>query len=388
MNLNDLQNRMGQIVEEQRSLYAKPEFTTDDDAKDKLLDNEFRSIEAKVQKIKENELRSATLAKLQFEAEKGGSKAKNGVDELRALRGILSNDPTIMSELRAAQSSAVAADGGFTVPVTLMNEIEKGLKAFGGLRAVARVLTTSTGEILNFPTVDDTAKTGTIKDQNADNGSAVKVVFGNVPISAYKLSSGVLQIPRELITDSQFDINTLLAELIVERVARLYSAYLVTGTGTAEPQGVVTGAGVGVSAAASAITADNVLDLIASVDRAYRGSSSFGVAMNDATETALRKLKDGNGQYLWQMGDIKAGTPSSIWNTPIIVDNGFASIGTGSVSMVAGDFSKLIVREVGSGVLARSEERYFEFDQVGVMFTRRVDSKVINAGAIKKLTHA
>jgi HK97 family phage major capsid protein len=393
MELLEIQARMGSIVSEQRALndkYGAKEWVAEDRSIDDNLNAEYKRLEGVVERTKIAEQREAALAKVEFKKKEiQDTSGKDALTaEMRGLRAFLLNDRKVMDELRAAQSSVVNADGGYTVPTTLFNEIDKALVAFGGIRSVSRILTTSTGNPLDMPTVADTANVGAIVAQNADAGGATKVAFGTKQMNSYKISSGVLQIPNELIRDSQFDIVPFLVDLIVERVARKYSTFAITGTGSGQPQGVTIGASTGITAAVSALTADNILDLIHSVDPAYRTSKNFAVACNDATIKAIRKFKDTNGQYIWQMGNIQLGAPSTIWNVPIVTDQGFADIGVSTVSMLAGDFSKYVIREVGSGELRQSTERYFELDQLGILYQRSVDMIVTNSAAIKKLTHA
>jgi HK97 family phage major capsid protein len=393
MELLEIQTRMGKIVSEQRALNDQnvgKDWAAEDTATDTALDSEYRRLEADVTRIKTAEQREAALAKVEYKKKEiQDTSGKSALDaEIRGLRAFLLNDHKVMDELRAAQSSVVNADGAYTVPTTLFNEIDKALVAFGGIRSVSKILTTSTGNPFDMPTVADTGNVGALTAQNADAGGATKVAFGTKQLNSYKISSGVLQIPNELIRDSQFDIVPFLVDLIVERVARKYSTYAITGTGSSQPQGVTIGASTGITAAVSALTADNILDLIHSVDPAYRTSKNFAVACNDATIKTIRKFKDSNGQYIWQMGNIQTGAPSSIWNVPIVTDQGFADIGVSTISMLAGDFSKYVIREVGSGELRQSTERYFELDQLGILYQRSVDMIVTNSAAIKKLTHA
>ena len=166
--------------------------------------------------------------------------------------------------------------------------------------------------------------------------------------------------------------------------------YFVTGTGSSEPQGVVTGSSLGVTAAsATAVTFDEIIDLINSVDPAYQASASFGLAMNNSTKAAIRKLKDSNGQYLWQAG-LTANDPDTILGKPVVVLQEMADIATGEKTIIAGDMSKFVIRDAGPVRLARMDERYRDYDQTGFVAFARVDSIVIDAGTnpIKHLIQA
>ena len=263
------------------------------------------------------------------------------------------------------------------------------MKAYGGVYNLAGRLNTGNGAPLEYPTMDDTSNLGEIVGENAEITGATKLAFSKVDFGAFMYTSKFITIPNSLIEDSQFDIQGLVAAAVGERVGRIQAQHFVSGTGTGQPQGIVTGASAsGVTVAATAITADNILDLIHSIDPAYRGVPSFGLMMNDSTLKVIRKLKNSQGDYIWQMGDIRTGAPQTIWGVPVYVDNGFASIGASAASMVVGDFSKYVVRDVTNARLVRTTERFIEFDQVGYNFLQRKDARVIQPSAIKKLVHA
>jgi HK97 family phage major capsid protein len=113
-------------------------------------------------------------------------------------------------------------------------------------------------------------------------------------------------------------------------MGRIANAKLTTGSGSSDVEGIVTNSAAGVTAAsATAVTADEIIDLVHSVDPEYRQSPNAAIMMNDSTLTAIRKLKDGNGNYLWQMGDFQIGTPQNILGYPVVVNQDMDSIATG-----------------------------------------------------------
>ena len=288
-----------------------------------------------------------------------------------------------------AQSLTDSA-GGYTVPEGFSNELEKSLLAFGGPRKVARVIRTSSGNDLPWPTVNDTGNTGRLLSENAAI-TETAVTFGSKTFSAYKFSSDSVLVSSELMQDSAFNLASEVGAMLGERLGRCEAGYFTTGTASSQPGGIVTGAGAGVTAAsATAIAADELFELVHSVDPAYRGQSSCGWMMHDNVLLALRKLKDGNDQYLWQEG-MSAGEPDRLLGHPITINQNMASsVATGEITVLFGAMAKFIIRDAGSVRLYKLEERYRDNDQTGFVAFKRSDSGVIDAGTdpIKKLTQA
>src|SRR6185312_4367995 len=105
--------------------------------------------------------------------------------------------------------------------------------------------------------------------------------------------------------------------------------------------GVVTASTLGKTAAAvAAVTYDEIIDLIHSVDPAYRQSPKVRFMFNDLTLAAIRKLKDGDGSYIWTMGDIQGGVPGTIFGYKYSVNQAMASLGAAAKVMLFGDFGK------------------------------------------------
>ena len=286
------------------------------------------------------------------------------------------------------QSVGTNTEGGFLVPEGFSNELEKSLLAFGGPRSVARVIRTSSGNDIPWPKVDDTSNSGRLLAENAAI-TETALTFASVTLGAYKYSSDSVLVSAELMQDSYFDLGREVGAMLGERLGRVEATFSTTGTGSSQAEGVVTGASAGVTAAsATAIAADELFELVHSVDPAYRNSSSFGWMMHDNILLALRKLKDGNDQYLWQEG-MSAGEPDRLLGHPITINQDMASsVATTNITVLVGDFSKFIIRDAGSIRMFRLEERYRDNDQTGFVGFKRSDSKVLNSAAIKKLTQA
>lgn len=287
-------------------------------------------------------------------------------------------------EMRA-QAVGTSGAGGYLVPTTQLGEITKTMALWGPMLdpAVVRVVNTTSGGPLQWPTVNDTANTG---EDHVENTPATDqdVVFGQRQLGAYVFDSGIVKVSIELLQDAGYDVQALLNELFGERLARRANTRLTIGTGVGQTQGIVVGSALGKTAvSATAIAADELIDMFHSVDPAYRGAPKAGWQMNDTTLAAVRKLKDGQGNYLWQMGDIRAGTPATLLSKPVAINQAMANIATGTKPIIFGDMGKFIVRQVRDFTVLRLNERFAEALQVGFMAYNRLDGLLSDGSAVK-----
>ncbi|MEN7549312.1 phage major capsid protein [Rapidithrix thailandica] len=293
--------------------------------------------------------------------------------------------PLLVEEKR---QSTTPGEGGYTIPTGFAGEIEKALLEFGGVLAVAGLRKTTTGNPINYPEVNDIDNKGRMIGEKGDaSQGTTPITFTNKALSAYKFTSDFLPITQELLDDSFFDIPGLINDLFLERIARIVNQYLTLGTGTNQPQGVVTAAAAGTTAAANnTITGDELIDLLHAVPSAYRRNGLF--MFNDNTLKAIKKLKNNEGDYIWLPG-LKDGEPDTILKKPYQINDDMADIGASTKSVLFGDFNKFKVRQAGNPYLKRSEHIYIETDQIGMGLFARYDSRLIDAGvgAIKYLDH-
>jgi len=276
-------------------------------------------------------------------------------------------------------SAVTGASGGFLNPDGFMNSLERNMLAFGGMREVAQIIRTERGDDIPWPTADDTGNTGEQLGESASIGSSVDPTFGAVVFKAYKFSSKLIKVPVELLEDSVFDIVSILGEMLGERLGRIQNTKFTTGTGAATPNGIVTAATSGVTAASgTAITADELLDLLYSVDKAYLNGASF--MMHRLVLKAVRQLKTGDGQYLWRPG-ITLGEPDVLNGYPVVQNSDMSStITSGDKTVLFGQLSKYKIREVRGIRMRRLVERYADTDQEGFVAFLRCDGNLLDAG--------
>jgi len=276
-----------------------------------------------------------------------------------------------------AQSTVTDNKGGYLVPESFSGQVERAMLAFGGVRQAASVFRTTGGNPLPWPTVNDTSTSGRIL---AESGAVTTTdaTFGSVSFGAYKFSSDVVLVPNELVADAGIALDELISSLLAERIARKQNAVFTLGTGENEPQGIVTGSTLGVTAAsASAITFDELLSLYFSVDAAYRANATF--MLNDTTLAAVAKIKDDEGNSVWLNG-LANGMPATILGKPYIVNNDLDEIAASAKVLLFGDLSKYKIRDVRDVQIQVLRERYADNDQTAFIGFARADGKVLDAG--------
>lgn len=281
----------------------------------------------------------------------------------------------------AATQTTTTTGGGYTIPRGFQAELEKGLLEYGGMFEAARMIRTSSGNTIDWPTTNDTSNKAYLIAESTDAAtSAAAVVFGQQQFEAYKYTSGLVQIPRELVEDSAFDILSEIRALLVERIWRGLNEAFTTANGSSKPKGIVTAATY-FETTTAAITADNLVDLLHSVDPAYRKMPGCKFMFHDSTLKAIKKLSHGTSddRPLW-LPSIRDNEPSTLYGHGYIINQDMAQLGDGAKWALFGDFKKYIIRMVNDMRIVRLDERYAELDQVAFVVFLRVDGDLLNAG--------
>lgn len=274
------------------------------------------------------------------------------------------------------------SEGGYLVPDEFERTLIEALEEENVFRTLAHVITTSSGD-RKIPVVaaKGTASWVDEEDPIPDTDDA----FAQVSIGAYKLGT-MIKVSEELLNDSAFNLQTYIAKEFARRIGAKEEEAFFVGDGEGKPTGIfhaTAGGQLGATAAsATAITADELLDLFYSLKAPYRKKASF--VMNDATVKAIRKLKDGSGQYLWQPS-ITAGQPDTILNRPVKTSAYVPTIASAAKIVAFGDFGYYWIADRQGRVFQRLNELYAATGQVGFKATQRVDGKLILAESIKIL---
>lgn len=285
------------------------------------------------------------------------------------------------------QSTIVGSLGGYTVPPTFLAKVIETLKYYGGALNVVSVLDTESGNEIMWPTNDDTSNSGAILDE----GTVITgqdITFGQKKLGAFTYTSKLIKVSLQLMQDTGINLEAFIGKKAGQRLGRIWNTDLTVGVGAPNsPQGIVTGAVTGATAAgATAITYDDVINLIHSVDPAYRASPACTFMFHDLILAALRKLKDTQGRPLWNV-NVAAGAPPSFLDYPYVINNDMAStVATTNKTMAFGDFGEMYqARRSGGMQLVQLRERYMDQLQVGFFLFARLDGIVQDASAAKLL---
>ncbi|MEU0797167.1 phage major capsid protein [Amycolatopsis sp. NPDC005961] len=299
-------------------------------------------------------------------------------------RSLLSQRMEMLSPEQRAQSTTGSA-GGYTIPPGFLVRITETLKAFGGIMNAAEVITTDTGNGIQWPTFDGTAQAGQILGENTAE-TALDLAFGQKTLGAFTYSSRVVQVSLQLAQDSAFNLDEFVARQLGIRIGRAVAPHLATGTGSGQPEGLFTNATTGKTGTTGQTTSviyDDLIDLIHSVDPAYRAGGNCQFVLADSSLKVIRKLKDSQGRPLWEPS-LQAGAPDTILGYGYVVDQGVAAMAANAKSIGFGDLrSAYVVRQVTGGQMLRLAERYAEALQVGYLAFLRLDAKPNDTAAFR-----
>ena len=274
------------------------------------------------------------------------------------------------------------SEGGYLVPDEFERILVEALEEQNIFRVLAHVIQTSSGD-RKIPVVASKGTASWVDEEGAIPESDDS--FGQVSIGAYKLGT-MIKVSEELLNDSVFDLESYISREFARRIGNKEEEAFFTGDGKGKPLGVLAdmgGAEVGVTAAAAgAFTADEVFDLFYSLKAPYRKNAVF--LMNDASVKALRKLKDSNGQYLWQPS-LTVATPDTLMGRPVYTSAFMPAVAAGAKSILFGDLSYYWVADRQGRSFRRLGELYAPTGQVGFLATQRVDGKLVLAEAVKVL---
>ena len=209
--------------------------------------------------------------------------------------------------------------------------------------------------------------------------------FGQVQLDAHKVGT-VIKVSEELLNDSAFDLEGYIRSEFIRRIGDKEEEAFLNGNGTAKPTGILNttgGAQVGVTAAgATAITADELIDLYYSLKAPYRKNAVW--VLNDSTVKVIRKLKDSNGNYLLQPA-LKDGEVSTILGRPYFTSEPAPEIAAGAKTVIFGDLSYYWIGDRQGISFRRLNELYAGNGQVGFLASKRLDGKTVLPEAIKVL---
>lgn len=283
-------------------------------------------------------------------------------------------------EVQNALTIGTDSEGGYLVPDEFEKTLIDGLAEENIIRQLASVITTSFGD----KKIPVSASHGTAAwTDEGDPYNESDDVFGIVTLGAHKLTT-MIKVSEELINDSVFNLESYIAKEFARRISRAEEDAFIGGNGTGRPTGFLGTGEVGVTTASStALTADEVIDLYHSLREPYRKSAVF--VTNDDTVKAIRKLKDGQGQYLWRPSSLENGPIDTILGKPIKTSSFVPTIAAGAKTIAFGDLRYYWIADRQGRSFQRLNELFAATGQVGFKASQRVDGKLVLAEAVKVL---
>ena len=340
------------------------------------LENRAKVIET-IKADQEREMRAMEAMKgleNQARPEEVSASTKNDADAIRSLaRGdIRSYDFEKRDVTKGSQGSPV--------PTSFFDQVLLVARHVGPMLETSTILNTAGGENLQIPSLS-TYSVGTVTTEGNAIGESDPVFNNFVTMSAYKYSF-LTQVSRELIEDSGVDILGFLATQTGNAMGYAINEALTIGTGTVQPNGIVPRAGSAVTGTSLNPTADNLIDLVYSVDTAGRRLPGTGFQMNAASIANVRKLKDNAGQFLFTPS-LGADARDMILGYPIFENPAMATAASAVKPVIFGHLPSYYVRQVGGLRLDRSDDFAFSNDLVTFRATFRVDGNLIQTSHVK-----
>lgn len=395
MKLNDLRLKRGQLVDQMRALIDTHEgdaWTDEIEQQYKALDTEQMNLKAKIDRLeKQANLDSELDQRLDIPA------ASALVPETRAQRARAAVATPEYSEafdhyLRVGRNNVgrevanalevgTASEGGNIVPTEMDASLIEYLQDHNEFRQYCTVIQTDSDR--EFPVESTLGSADWTAEEAAYNES--DPAFGQITLSAHKLTR-IVKVSEELVMDSIFDLMDYLARNFGKAFGIAEEAAIVAGDNSGKPNGFNTAASTGKTAAGAAtVTGDEIIDLYHSLSRPYRRNARF--VMADASLAIIRKLKDGDSQYLWQPG-LQAGQPDMLLGKPVITSTAMPAMTTGLDSISFGDLSYYYIVERGARQAQVLMELYAGTGQIGYRMFERIDGDLMDTNAIKNLTQA
>ena len=371
------------------------DFTAEEKVAFDKADADYKEIEENIQRLERANAYEADISAkdvlVQAEAPKLSTEERYAHAFKKYLRGgnaSLSNDEKSLLVEKRVNVSDNNSKGAYTVSTALYDQFVETMKYFAPVLNEVNVIRTASGQPMDFTTFNETNKSASFVGAQASTISEDEMAFGTTSISVHTAAT-MVKLSWELLQDNEFNLEGEMGRLLGERVGRLLETAMTTGTGTNEPFGIVTDAGAGITAAsASAFTRNELVQLIHSIDPAYRARGAKFM-FNDSTLSAIKQLAIGSADArpLWQPS-IREGAPDTIDGFSYVINQAMDNVATGNVPVLFGEFNCYYAREAGSLSLRRLDERFADSLVSGFLLYGRYGGKLVKTDAVKKLTMA
>ena len=396
MTITEMRNKRKKLIETMDSFLETHQkdgsLSAEDDAVYQGMEDEINTLTNDIHRMERREAIEAELEKpiakpltgkpmngsAADEDEETGVKAKAYKKSFwNAMR-----QKNIRPEVLNALQEGTDSEGGYLVPDEFEHTLVEALEEENIFRKLAHIINTASGD-RKIPVVATKGTASWVDEEGQITES--DDAFTQVSIGAYKLGT-LIKVSNELLHDSVFDLEAYISKEFARRIGTKEEDSFFNGDGDGKPVGIFNGTGgaqVGVTTAStSAITADEIIDLFYSLGAPYRKKAVWVV--NDVTVKSIRKLKDGNGNYLWQPA-LTADTPDTLLGRPVYTSTAVPTIASGAKVIAFGDFNYYWIADRQGRVFKKLSELYATTDQTGFVATQRVDGKLILPEAIKVL---
>lgn len=342
------------------------------------VEADIRRADEAIEVAKRNEERKAQAA----EASRDFVPSAEVNDEAEVFRSLSRGEIRSYAFTPNAEKRATLVGSANTVPVDFLSQVYLLARQVGPMLDVSEVIQRTSGNDLRIPTMTAYSSAAQVAEGGAIGDS--EPTFSSVLLQPYK-QAFIVKIANELLDDAGFDIQSTIAEQAGNAIGTQVNSLATVGTGSGETEGVVVASGAGVTAAsATAITADELIELAYSTDGAVRRLPGVGFMANGSTIAAIRKLKDTAGNYIY---DPQVGGPDRLLGYEITENPAMADIATGEKTVLFGHFPSYKLVTTGLDV-ATSTDAYFANDVTAYRFVYRFDGKLTHAGHVKHLVQA
>jgi HK97 family phage major capsid protein len=404
-NTQQLREQRASTWDKMKALIEKTERTAEDNQTYDRLEAEYDRLDGEIERLERFANRAADNDRVDrtgvvpatgagTAAGRDGDKAayaaafrnflRLGVNELDADERALMRDQ--FQQFQNAAGVGTGAAGGYLVPPEFRDRVVEAMKWYGPMLQVAETITTDSGANLPWPTADDTANVGAILAENTQV-SEQDVTLGTASIDAYMYTSKLVRVSYQLLQDRP-DFDTWLARKLGERIGRIWNAHFTSGTGSSQPDGIVTSATVGVTgtgsfASTGGVAYKDLINLMESLDPAYGGGQGLRWMMHQSVRKAIRLLTDTQNRPLWEPS-LQTGQPDNLLGYPVSLNNDMATFAASSKSLLFGNIAEAyVIRRVRDINTLRLTERYADYLQVGFLGFARADGTMQNANAVR-----
>lgn len=373
--LDSKRNESDILSEEDNATYTKMENSIMALTKEIERESRLTAIDAEMSKPTSNPI-LGTPTKPQT-----SEKPKTGVATDEYKESMLNALRTNFRRISNVLQEGIDADGGYLVPTEYDTRLIEGLTEENIMRKLATIIKTGAERKINIAASTPAAAW-------IDEGEALTfgdAKFDQINLDAHKLHVAV-KVTEELLFDNVFNLETYILNRFAKAIANAEEDAFLNGDGTGKPLGIFAATGGGqiavTTASATTITADEVINLIYSLKRPYRKNAAF--ITNDQTLAILRKLKDGNGAYIWQPS-YQVGEPDSLLGYPVYTSAYVPTVAAGNPVMAFGDYSYYNIGDRGSRSFAELKELFAGNGMIGFVAKERVDGRLVLPEAVQIL---